>query len=189
MTAAATPDIRLEIAEQLEEKPLAVQDTRDGIPTLWIAKDRVHETLRRLKSRGPHTYRFLYDLTAIDERERTHREGQPAADFTVVYLLLSLDRKQYIRIKTPLLGDQPSLPTITDLWPSAAWYEREVYDMFGIGFDNHRNLRRILMPSTWKGHPLRKEHPARATEMGPFQMTADKVDVEQEALRFDPERF
>ena len=66
MTAAATPDIRLEIAEQLEEKPLAVQDTRDGIPTLWIAKDRVHETLRRLKSRGPHTYRFLYDLTAID---------------------------------------------------------------------------------------------------------------------------
>ncbi len=189
MSAVATPDIRLEIADQLEEPPLAVQATRDGIPTLWIAKDRVHETLRRLKSKGPHPYRFLYDLTAIDERERTHREGQPAADFTVVYVLLSFDRKQYIRIKTPLLGAAPSLPTITDLWPSAAWYEREVYDMFGIGFDNHRNLRRILMPSTWTGHPLRKEHPARATEMGPFQMPADKVETEQEALRFDPERF
>jgi NADH-quinone oxidoreductase subunit C/D len=190
MTTMAPPEALLEFTGQLDEAALlAYQQGLDGIPTLWISKESVHDTLQRFKSSGPHTYPFLYDLTAIDERERTHREGQPPADFTVVYLLLSFERKQYVRIKTPLMGAAPSLPTITDLWPSAAWYEREVYDMFGISFENHHNLRRILMPRTWSGHPLRKEHPARATEMGPFRMLADKVETEQEALRFDPERF
>ncbi len=189
MTVAAIPDIRLELAAQLAEAPLAYQTTGDGIPTLWIAKENIHGALLRLKTGIPQPFNFLYDLTAIDERERTHREGQPASDFTVVYLLLSFDRKQYLRVKVPLTGDRPTIPSITDFWPAAAWYEREVYDMFGVGFENHKHLRRILMPSTWKGHPLRKEHPARATEMGPFVMLQDKVETEQEALRFDPEKF
>ena len=189
MAAATDPEITLEFAEQFEGAPLARQLTSDGIPTYWAPKERLHEILRRLKRQHQRPYRFLYDLAAIDERERTHREGQPAADFTAVYQLLSLERNEFLRIKVALLGDYPSLPTITDLWPSAAWYEREVFDMFGIQYDGHRNLRRILMPQTWKGHPLRKEHPARATEMGPFEMPPDKVEVEQEALRFDPEQF
>ncbi len=189
MTATATPELPRELADLLGEEPLAYQATRDGIPTLWIAKEQVHDALKRFRSRPSAPYSFLYDLSAIDERERTHRDGQPQSDFTIVYLLLSMESKRYLRIKVPLLGETPSLQSITDLWASAAWYEREVYDMFGIGFDNHRNLRRILMPSTWVGHPLRKEHPARATEMGPFQMPEDKVEVEQEALRFDPEQF
>ncbi len=76
---------------------------------------------------------MLYDLTAIDERERTHRAGQPAADFTVVYHLRSLDRAADVRVKVALEGEAPSVPTVTDLWPSANWYEREVWDMFGVG--------------------------------------------------------
>ncbi len=130
---------------------------------------------------------MLYDMTAIDERVRNHREGQPPSDFTVVYHLLSFERNASLRIKVALLGEYPSLPTITDTWPAANWYEREVWDMFGITFDGHLHMTRLLLPPTWDGHPLRKEHPARATEMGEYRLPGDKQDREQEALRFKPE--
>jgi NADH-quinone oxidoreductase subunit C/D len=165
------------------------QTTTDGIPTYWIAHGQIHETLRRLKQEIPKPFRVLYDLTAIDERDRTHREGQPPSDFTAVYHLLSYERNQDVRLKVASEGNYPSLPTITDLWPAAAWYEREAWDMFGLRFDGHARLRRILMPQTWEGHPLRKDHPARATEMGPFELPDDKQEAEQEALRFEPEKF
>jgi len=165
------------------------QPTRDGVPTLWVSPDDAGRVLRHLKEGAPRPYRTLYDLTAIDERERRHRPEQPASDFTVVYHLLSFERNADLRIKVPLAGDAPTLETATDLWPSASWYEREVWDMFGVRFEGHRQLRRILMPPTWKGHPLRKEHPARATEMGVFELPDDQEEAEQEALRFRPEEW
>jgi NADH-quinone oxidoreductase subunit C/D len=181
--------VREHLEAVLDPGTCIAQATRDEIPTYWAPAERIHEALRLLKSGIEKPYRVLYDLTAIDERDRAHREGQPASDLTVVYHLLSYDRNEDLRLKVALQGDRPSVPTITDLWPSAAWYEREVWDMFGVHFEGHAHLRRILMPQTWQGHPLRKDHPARATEMGPFRLTAEKEDAEQEALRFDPEKF
>jgi NADH-quinone oxidoreductase subunit C/D len=168
-------------------RPQATRDGRDGIPTFWAPRDKAREMLRYLKTKAERPYRFLYDLTAIDERVRADRGDGPASDFTVVYHLLSFERNQDVRIKVALTGERPSLDTITDVWPSANWYEREAWDMFGVTFNGHPHLKRILMPATWQGHPLRKEHPARATEMGPFRLSEEKEDAEQSAMRFRPE--
>lgn len=186
---ANTANIIQDLKAHFLDDFLAEQATADGIPTVWIRPSGVISVLRWLKTDVSQPYSFLYDLTAIDERTRTRRDGQPASDFTVVYHLLSYDRNEDIRVKVPLKGEYPSLPSLTPAWPMANWYECEVYDMFGIRFDGHPNLRRILMPKSWKGHPLRKEHPARATEMPPFQISDALVDAEQEDLLFRPEEW
>jgi NADH-quinone oxidoreductase subunit C/D len=162
------------------------QPVLDQIPTVWVPADSIHEVLTYLKSEISRPFRVLYDLSAIDERIRSNRAGQPAADFTVFYHLLSYDRKAEIRIKTALIGDHPTVDSITSIWPSANWYEREVWDMFGIIFKKHPDLRRILMPSEWKGHPLRKEHPARGTELPPYRLPEN---MDGNTLRFNPEKW
>jgi NADH-quinone oxidoreductase subunit C/D len=167
----------------------AAQASQDGIPTQWIERNAARNILRYLKLEAERPYRMLYDLTAIDERTRAHREGQPASDFTVIYHLLSFARNADIRLKVALAAGDLVLPTITDIWPSANWYEREIWDMFGIVFAGHPRLRRILLPPAWQGHPLHKDHPARATEMEPFRLPQEKEDAEQEALRFHPEEW
>jgi NADH-quinone oxidoreductase subunit C/D len=153
------------IREKFDEKVILYkQDTTDNILTLWITPGNIVGFLKYLRRnvRGP--FRMLYDLTALDERRRSIKNGTPDTDFTVVYHLTSIERNEDIRIKVPLKGEYPSLPSITSLWPSADWYEREIFDMFGIVFEGHPDLRRILLPKSWKGHPLRKEYAARATE-------------------------
>jgi NADH-quinone oxidoreductase subunit C/D len=182
-------DILQTLEDAFGDGIIARQPTRDGIPTLWVSPHQAHDLLRYLKTKVARPYRMLYDLTAIDERVRANRRDQPDADFTVVYHLLSFERNSDVRVKVALKDEYPTLPTVTDIWPAANWYEREVWDMFGITFECHPHLKRILMPPTWEGHPLRKEHPARATEMGPFRLPDDKQDREQEALQFRPEEW
>lgn len=181
------PEILQELENRFNEVSFTYQPTKDEIPTIWLSKENILDVLLYLKKESPKPYPLLYDITAIDERNRKHREGQPESKFTVVYHLLSFKRNEDVRIKIPFTEDYPTTPSITHFWPNANWYEREVYDMFGIQFEGHPHLQRILMPWTWEGHPLRKEHPARATEMGPFQMPQDKQDREQDALQFKPE--
>jgi NADH-quinone oxidoreductase subunit C/D len=183
------PTISDELRARFPDTEFIPQPTRDEIPTFWVAKEKVHDVLRYLKTDANPPYRMLYDLTAIDERPRAHRVDQPDSDFTVVYHLLSFRRNEYIRLKAALEEERPALPTITDIWPAANWYERETWDMFGIVFEGHPHLERILMPRTWLGHPLRKDHPARATEMGPFRLPDEKQEKEQEAMRFKPEEW
>ncbi|HLF74219.1 MAG TPA: NADH-quinone oxidoreductase subunit C/D [Anaerolineales bacterium] len=183
------PDVFQELKDKFGEGILASQPTRDGIPTVWVSPAHPLEVLGFLKTGISQPYAMLYDLTAIDERSRSYREGQPDSDFTVVYHLLSFERNEDVRIKIPLKGEFPSLRSISAVYRNANWYEREVWDMFGIKFEGHPHLERILMPRTWQGHPLRKEHPARATEMGPFELPDEKQEREEEALKFHPERW
>ncbi|MCC7212823.1 MAG: NADH-quinone oxidoreductase subunit C/D [Candidatus Brocadia sp.] len=178
-----------ELKTKFGEREFIVQKTHDEFPTLWVSKEKIVDVLRFLKIEVSKPYRMLYDLTAIDERTRAGRREMPDSDFTIVYHLLSFDRNDDIRVKVALKGKYPSLPTITKLWPNANWYEREIYDMFGVKIEGHPHLKRILMPLTWEGHPLRKEHPARATEMGQFQLPEEKEKREQQALLFHPEEW
>lgn len=144
---------------------LQVPKTSD-MPTFQVKEDGLKKILRFLKTEASPRFRRLEDLTAVDESAR--RPGQNYPDYSLVYSLLSFEPASRLRLKVPLRGDDPITRSITDIWPSANWYEREVFDMFGIRFEGHENLRRILMPHDWVGHPLRKSHPGRATEMVPY---------------------
>lgn len=176
-----------ELKERFRTGEILPQATRDEIATLWVSRENMPPVARYLKQEAPQPYKMLYDITAIDERDRVHRSGEPPSDFTVVYHFFSFDRNEYVRVKVPLANNDLWVHTITDLWPCANWYEREIWDMFGIRVEGHPHLTRILMPKWWTGHPLRKEHPARATEMGPFTLSQAKEEAEQEALNFHPE--
>jgi NADH-quinone oxidoreductase subunit C/D len=186
VTAAPPPVVR-ELTERTGLNDFTLQPTVDGITTIWIPKQILRAILHYLKTQAISPYALLFDLTAIDERLRNHRQGLPDSEFTVVYHLLSFDRNEDIRIKIALFETSLFLPTISDIWPSANWYEREVWDMFGIVFEGHPHLRRIIMPPTWQGHPLRKDHYARATEMEPYSLPDERQEIEQDALRFVPE--
>jgi NADH-quinone oxidoreductase subunit C/D len=168
---------------------LQMQSTADGTTTLWVKSDQLKDVLKFLKTGIPQPYSMLYDLTAIDERRKSGKQDTPQSDFTIVYHLISLDRNADVRIKVPLTGEFPETISITDIWESANWYEREVFDMFGITFSGHSNLRRILLPATWKGYPLRKEYPARATEGGPFVLEDQMREIADHDLKFDPKEW
>ncbi len=135
------------------------------MPTFVTDAATAPQLLQFLKEQAPKRFRRLEDITAVDE---SARPKPPEHDFTLVYHLLSFDDPGYLRVKVPLSGEEPEAPSITGIWKNADWYEREVYDMFGIHFAGHPDPRRILMPDSWQGHPLRKEHPFRATEMAPY---------------------
>lgn len=94
----------------------------------------------------------LSSVTAVDRYPAEPR-------FEVVYHLYSLDRKERIRLKCRLRGEDPAIESVTSVWRGAGWYEREVFDLFGIQFLGHPDLRRIMMPDDWEGHPLRKDYP------------------------------
>lgn len=180
-------DLTGELVSEFGTAVVTPQHTVDGVETLWIPKENIKTVLNYLKHTSRHPFEMLYDLCAIDLRNLAKNNGMPSADFAIIYHLLSFKHNRFIRLKVALSDDHPTITSICTVWKNANWYEREVYDMFGINFEGHPHLRRILMPLTWKGHPLRKEHPARATEMGPFRLWDEKEDQEQAALQFRPE--
>lgn len=172
------PPRRIELGDS--EKDLAVDlqrkfgravrpesETADML-SIQVERDRIKEVLIHLKTAAEPRYQRLEDLTAIDESARRNRPHEH--NTTLVYHLLSFAGPSRLRLKVELAGSEPVADTITDIWPSANWYEREVFDMFGVHFTGHPNLKRLLMPEHWTGHPLRKSHPGRATDLPPYTL-------------------
>lgn len=142
-----------------------------------IAPEDVVPRLHALKHDPENPFPVLFDVTAIDESQRQGRPADETHRYTMQYVLMAPDRGGETKmLKCPLPGgDSPTVPSAVPAFKVADWYEREVYDMFGINFDGHPNMSRILMPDWWKGHPLRKEHPGRATEMEPLVISEDDL--------------
>jgi NADH-quinone oxidoreductase subunit C len=120
-----------------------------GELSLTIVPELIRTATSTLKSAG---YNFFEDMTAVDWFPSEPR-------FQLSYHLLSHAYKERIRLRAMLDGLDPAIESITPVWPGANYYEREVFDLFGIRFEGHPNLRRILMPDDWVGHPLRKDYP------------------------------
>ncbi|MFC3285647.1 NADH-quinone oxidoreductase subunit C/D [Litchfieldella rifensis] len=185
---ASEDPIAVALSQRFGEHAVQEQVTLTGMPVVWVARHILIEALAFLHDM-PEPFEMLYDLSAIDERLRQHRRGQPEADFTVFYHLLSVVRNRDVMLKVALDERDLELPSCIAVYPNANWYEREVWDMFGIDFHGHPHLTRILMPPTWNGHPLRKDYPARATEFDPYTLTVEGQEEEQQAMQFDPEAW
>ncbi|NCO51639.1 MAG: NADH-quinone oxidoreductase subunit C [Deltaproteobacteria bacterium] len=107
-------------------------------------------------------YNFLSDLCGVDYLGRTPR-------FEVVYNMYNLTNKTRLRVKVDVDGHDPRVDTVSGVWSTANWHERECWDLLGIAFNNHPDLRRILMPVDWQGHPLRKDYPLQGPDREPYQ--------------------
>ena len=142
--------------------PDVVQGVQEFRGQLAIVVDpvRIVEVCTLLKADRDLQFDQLMDVTAVDYLDRDPR-------FDVVYHLLSHARRTRVRLKAPVAdGNPPALPSVTGVWRAANFTEREVFDLFGISFDGHPDLRRILLPDHWEGHPLRHDHPVGGEEVG-----------------------
>jgi NADH-quinone oxidoreductase subunit C len=145
--------------------------------TIYVPADRLVATCRALLETPALRFNVLTEVTAVDYIPREPR-------FEVVYHLLSIPHRQRLRLKVRV-GVDASVRTVQDVWPSAGWFEREVWDMFGIVFDGHPDLRRILMPDDWEGHPARKDYPVQIRKT---PQTYEPLEVSQEEFRANLER-
>ena len=120
-----------------------------GELTITVGRENIIAACEALKQAG---YNFLEDVTAVDWYPSEPR-------FQITYSILSMSLKERLRLIVLLDSEDAALDSITPVWPAANFYEREVFDLFGVHFGGHPNLRRIMMPEDWKGHPLRKDYP------------------------------
>ncbi len=148
----------------------------DGIPTAVVAAEQLMDRVAELRRDG---YDLLVDLLAYDTPERGRR-------FDVVYLFHRLADSARTRVQVEV-GERDAVPSITEVYPSANWYEREVYDMYGVTFTGHPDMRRILMPDDWIGYPLRRDHPlgGEVVEYGlrPVAETVAPIDFPEGTTR------
>lgn len=131
-----------------------------GQACLHVRRERIVEILRFLRDELSARFAMLSDVTAIDLLKHPEADRWPGR-FAVVYQLLSLEYNAQLRVKAYVPEEPCEIATAVEVWPAANWGEREVFDMYGIRFAGHPDLRRILMPDTYEGHPLRKDYPLK----------------------------
>jgi NADH-quinone oxidoreductase subunit C len=120
--------------------------------TIYVDRSSIRDACVLLRDDPGCPFNFLSDVTCVDWYPQEPR-------FEVVYHLLSIPKKERVRLKVRLNSGSPAVESVTPLWPAANFFEREVYDLFGVRFNGHPYLRRLLMPEDWEGHPLRKDYP------------------------------
>jgi NADH-quinone oxidoreductase subunit C len=148
-------------------------------PTLLVAADRLDSVARLLRDDPNLKFALLADVSGVDFWPKTPR-------FEVVYHLASIVHQRRLRLKVRL-GEGDTVPTVQTVWPAANWLEREVWDLMGVVFDGHGDLRRLLMPEDWEGHPLRKDYPVQirmaAESSSPLQVSEEEFRASLEADR------
>jgi NADH-quinone oxidoreductase subunit C len=125
-----------------------------GDQWITVPAERVRDALAALKADG---YRLLVFLTCVDHL--ADASGELPARYELIYQLRNLETREQLRVRTFIDGDPPRIDSVWDIFPPANWDERETYDLFGIVFNEHPDLTRILMPDDWVGHPLRRDYP------------------------------
>jgi NADH-quinone oxidoreductase subunit C len=137
-----------------EFAPEAVEEFQlfRGELTMWITPRSLRRVAAFLRDEKGLSFRFLSDITALD-----HYPNEPR--FETVYHLYSIEQNQRVRLKVRLPGDDPRVDSLVPVWPAANAFEREIFDLFGIYFEDHPFMVRILMPEDWEGYPLRKDYP------------------------------
>jgi NADH-quinone oxidoreductase subunit C len=155
------------VAEAFQARFGAQLHEYQGDVTLILNADQIIAACEALRSEFG--FDFLIDITAVDYWP------QDSPRFHVIYHMQSMQHFQVLRLRVPVEGLDAHIPTVEKIWPSANWYEREVWDMFGIRIDGHSDLRRIIMPADWEGHPLRKDYPLGYEEVQ-FTFNFDEVN-------------
>jgi len=157
----------LSVADELTKRFHTERYDFRGETSLIIGPETILEVAYAL--RNDYQFELLTEETAVDYWP----EQEPR--FHVVYRMRSLKRNEIIGIRVPLNGNAPFMPSICEVYANANWFERELWDMFGIRFENHPDLRRIIMPADWVGHPLRKDYPLGYEEVQ-FTFNFDEID-------------
>lgn len=155
------------VAKAFQERFGAQVHEYAGETNLIVSPDKNVEAARAL--RDEFGFDMLIFETGVDYWP------QEAPRFNVIYQAISMKTNQLVRMRVPLDGNAPHLRTVEGVWPNANWYEREVFDLFGIRFDGHSDMRRIMMPHDWQGHPLRKDYPLGYEEVA-FTFNREEID-------------
>lgn len=168
--------------------PAATIDVAPSIdmPSAYVDRDHLVEVCQALRTHPDLQFSVLLDVTAVDRLPAAPR-------YEIVYILVCLGPSygtapaRRLRLKVQLANESAAVPTVSGVWPAANWAEREVFDLFGIQFEGHPDLRRVLMPDEWEGHPLRKDYPVQirkdTASWSPMQLTEEQFTANMRAAR------